>query len=173
MKETKIEIPADCEVDKIETQDGHIVVTFREKKRRLPKSFEEFCRDYDIKVGECRIMSDGLIANNTCRIDRNIIFDSNVLPDLATAEAVIALCQLVQLRNCYNGDFVPDWKDGKQTKFVIAFSNNVISSQYFAYANSEILYFKTKELRDEFLRNFRPLVEKLKPLYGIKEGGEE
>lgn len=35
MKETKIEIPADCEVCKVETQDGHIVVTFREKERNL------------------------------------------------------------------------------------------------------------------------------------------
>lgn len=38
---------------------------------------------------------------------------------------------------------------------------------------SHILYFKTQELRDEFLRNFRDLIEKLKPLYGIKEGGEQ
>lgn len=30
-----------------------------------------------------------------------------------------------------------------------------------------------KETADEFLRYFRPLIEKLKPLYGIKEGGKE
>ena len=125
MKETKLEIPADCEVDKIETQDGHIVVTFKEKDRKLPKSFEEFCRDYDIKVGECRIMADGLIANNTCRIDRNIIFDSNVLPDLATAEAVLALCQLIQLRNAYNGDWVPNWLSNID-KYVIDYKKHEI-----------------------------------------------
>ena len=38
---------------------------------------------------------------------------------------------------------------------------------------SSLLYFKSKELRDEFLQNFRDLIEKLKPLYGIKEGGRE
>lgn len=32
---------------------------------------------------------------------------------------------------------------------------------------------KSIELRDEFLNNFRPLIKKLKPLYGIKKGGEQ
>jgi hypothetical protein len=173
-KERKITAPDGCEIEKVELIDGVAVVTFREKERKLPKTWEEFCEMFPIKKGEAFIDADDQIQEFDYNfVEGRSIYDSTILPDHATAEAVLTLCQLIQLRNAYNGDWVPDWKDGKQTKFVISFANNVIGSQYFAYSNSEILYFKTKELRDEFLKYFRPLIEKLKPLYGIKEGGEE
>lgn len=41
MKETKIEIPAGCEVEKTEIIDGALVVTFKPKEPQLPKSWEE------------------------------------------------------------------------------------------------------------------------------------
>ncbi len=117
MKETKIEIPAGCEVEKIETQDGHVVVTFREKERKLPKTWEEFCEMFPNFVGEYfrdkKIDQVAAIMNGERRTSSN----AELLPDRDTAEAVLALCQLIQLRN------------------------------------------------------FRPLIEKLTPLYGIKEGG--
>lgn len=90
----------------------------------------------------------------------------------ATAEAVLALCQLIQLRNCYNGDWVPDWKDNTD-KYFIVFCYQEARTIELEAAQYSPLYFKSEELRDEFLRNFRDLIEKLKPLYGIKEGGEE
>ena len=96
-----------------------------------------------------------------------------MLPDRATAEAVLALCQLIQLRNAYNGDWVPDWEDDEEDKYIIySYKSRCVEGIYQNTAVSP-LYFKTLELRDEFLRNFRPLIEKLKPLYGIKKGGEE
>ena len=95
--------------------------------------------------------------------------DKNVLPDRATAEAVLTLCQLIQLRNAYNGDWVPDYKTA-DTKFTIEFENNRIVKNT-TKGWPCILVFKSEELCDEFLRCFRPLIEKLKPLYGIKEGG--
>ena len=88
------------------------------------------------------------------------------------SDALIALIKLILLRNCYNGDWVPDWSKGAENKYCIEFAygdicicTNCVSPL--------LLHFKTIDLRDEFLRNFRPLIEKLKPLYGIKEGGEE
>lgn len=98
---------------------------------------------------------------------------SGFTTDRATAEAVLALCQLIQLRNCYNGDWVPDWKDCNEEKYTIGFGKGIICPFERQLISSSPLYFKTEELRDEFLRYFRPLIEKLKPLYGIKEGGEE
>ena len=95
--------------------------------------------------------------------------------DRATAEAVLALCQLIQLRNAYNGDWVPEWK-GYCTncrKYTIEFNGGEIETSRTESLSSSPLYFKTEDLRDEFLRNFRQLIEKLMPLYGIKEGGEE
>jgi len=169
----KFEIPAGYEVDKIETQDGHIVVTFKEKERELPKSWEEFCEMNPIKDGECYIG----ISSNIVEIDepldkRQPEEDCNILPDYATAEAVLALCQLIQLRNCYNGDWVPDWNKN-ETKVVIDFCRDGDLRTFYAQGEVSLLAFKDKETAEEFLRYFRDLIEKLKPLYGIKEGGEE
>lgn len=172
MKETKLEIPADYEVDKVETQDGHIVVTFKKIERLLPKSWKEFCDIFPIKDGESYIQSTGEIEVYLYnRIISRYVKDKNILPDRATAEAVLALCQLIQLRNCYNGDWMPDYKTA-DTKFTIEFDNNRIVKNT-TKGWPCILIFKTEELRNEFLRNFRPLIEKLKPLYGIKKNDNQ
>ena len=177
MNETKIEIPAGCEVEKIETIDGAVVVTFKESKPKLPKSWEEFCDmfpdftgeyfiapEIEEKIGQVVEVMDGQKRTSS---------NAELLPDRATAEAVLALCQLIQLRNCYNGDWIPNWKDQYEQKYTIEIEKcTLLEFQRQTYC-STILYFKSKGLRDEFLRNFRPLIEKLKPLYGIREGNAE
>lgn len=171
MKETKIEIPAGCEVEKVETQDGHVVVTFKEKERKLPKSWEEFCDMFPVKHGEYHIMEDASLYPFRLgeSFERNKSKDITTLQDLATAEAFLALCKLIQLRNAYNGDWVPDWKDKDDIKHTIQFDAGEIHCDTWIGVSASPLYFKTRELRDEFLRNFRALIEKLKPLYGVKE----
>lgn len=173
-KERKITAPEGCEITKVELVDGVAVITFREKERELPKSWEEFCEMHPIQKGECYI-SDSYTPCYLSQQKRKAKYDLNVLPDLATAEAILALCQLIQLRNCYNGDWAPEWK-GYSTncrKYTIEFNGGEIETSRTESLSSSPLYFKTAELRDEFLRYFRLLIEKLKPLYGIKEGGEE
>ena len=172
-KEKIITAPNGCEIEKVELVDGAAVVTFREKKRKLPKSWEEFCETFPIKDGECYVSSSWKIEEYLYHRDiPRAITDKNHLPDRSTAEAVLALCQLIQLRNVYNGDWVPDWTND-ETKWMILFSKNTIETTTCTYVTASELYFKTKELCDEFLLYFRPLIEKLKPLYGIKEGGEK
>ena len=171
-KERKITAPKGCEIEKVEIVDGVAVITFREKEWELPKSWEEFCEMFPIKKGECSLDTWSQIIVAECELDRSNRRDIITFPDRATSEAVLALCQLIQLRNCYNGDWVPDWTNDNETKFVIRFLNNEIY-QTIGYESPTPLYFKTKELRDEFLKYFRQLIEKLKPLYGIKEGGEK
>ena len=173
-KERKITAPEGCEIEKVELIDGVAVVTFKEKERKLPKSWEEFCRmNRNTKVGESGIMTDSSIRTPGFTFQRNVNTDKNLLPDLVTAEAVLALCQLIQLRNAYNGDWIPDWDDENQEKYTIEFMRATTIVDRHAIYSTSPLYFKSKELCDEFLRNFRPLIEKLKPLYGIMEGGEE
>lgn len=173
-KERKITAPKGCEIEKVELVDGVAVVTFQEKERKLPKSWEEFCEMFPVEPREFFINDFSKVSDRTKVGDyRHKDEDKNMLPDRATAEAVLALCQLIQLRNCYNGDWVPDRKDYMQKKYVILFDENELLSVDTNSCESRLLTFKTKELRDEFLRYFRPLIEKLKPLYGIKEGGEE
>lgn len=173
-KERKITAPDGCEIEKVEIVDGVAVVTFKEKERKLPKSWEEFCEMYPIKRGkEYYFNANSDILNDVSdKCVRDEHKDKNLLPDRATAEAFLSLCQLIQLRDCYNGDWVPDWTDFTADKFVIdVYKSDIISSTY--NSATSFLYFKKENLRDEFLRCFRPLIEKLKPLYGIKEGGEE
>lgn len=176
MKETRITVPEGYEVEKIEPIDGAIIVTYKEKERKLPKSWEEFCEMFPDYTGEYFIE-----PNNKDKIGQVLAIDgekrenrnAELLPDRATAEAVLALCQLVQLRNCYNGDWVPNWKDCDEIKYSISFDAEEISCDTWIGMSTSPIYFKSEELRDEFLKYFRDLIEKLKPLYGIKEGGEE
>lgn len=168
-KERKITAPDGCEIEKVEIVDGVAVVTFKKKDRKLPKTWEEFCEMFPIKRDETYILGDSAIASAFGH-KRYGETDKNLLPDRATAEAVLALCQLIQLCNAYNGDWVP--KIGNDDMYIIDFTFGEISEGV-QKCMPEILMFKTSELCDEFLENFRPLIEKLKPLYGIKEGGRK
>lgn len=172
-KERIITAPEECEIEKVEIVDGAAVVTFKEKERKLPKTWEEFCDMFPAKAGEVTITGTSEFSTVTNERMRIKCADRNLLPDHATAEAVLALCQLIQLRNCYNGDWVPDWEDNDEDKYMIYYYKNRCCEDVYQNTVVSPLYFKTQALRDEFLRCFRPLIEKLKPLYGIKEGGEE
>lgn len=184
-KERKITAPEGCKIEKVEIVDGAAVITFKEKERKLPKSWEEFIAMFPMKtpcIFAIRPNTDLDPTQNYLIPYRNRLVEvmEEFTEDRATAEAVLALCQLIQLRNCYNGDWVPDWTDN-ESKFDIDFIEAEIYSGEVRGCGTP-LFFKTKELRDEFLCNFRPLIEKLRPLYGIKEekyikvdkkGGEE
>ena len=177
-KERKITAPEGCEIEKVELLDGVAVNTFKEKERKMPKSWEEFCGlfpmklPYNFAIKKQDLYSDDVVFLNSYNnrlIEEMVKFTG----DSATAEAVLALCQLIQLRNAYNGDWVPDWKDADEEKYIIAYGDCGDIEPWTAYSRCHLLAFKTEELRDEFLRYFRPLIEKLKPLYGIREGGEK
>ena len=177
-KERKITAPEGCEIEKVELVDGVAVVTFREKERKLPKTWEEFCEmfpmklPYNFAIKKHDLYQDDLMFLQS--YDNRLIEEiEKFTGDRATAEAVLALCQLIQLRDCYNGDWVPDWKDLTEQKFVIEFTalSDDFITRKIKYQHTSLLFFKSKELCDEFLRNFRDLIEKLKPLYSIKEGG--
>lgn len=172
MKEIKITVPDDYDIIQPASITGDTInIVLQKREKLLPKSWEEFCEMFPIQCDERFINDISEIRKVIKREYRAEKSDKNLLPNKATAEAVRALCQLIQLRNCYNGDWVPDWNN-ESDKFMIGFYNSDILTWVTKYTAS-FLYFKTKELRDEFLRCFRDLIEKLKPLYGIKEGGGE
>ncbi len=87
----------------------------------------------------------------------------NVWPTKAEAEACLALSQLCQWRNRYNEEWKPNWNDCFEKKYTITFFDNTI---HVSHSNCThcILYFKTKEIRDRFLEDFRELIEIAKPL---------
>lgn len=174
MEKHEIKIPEGCEVDTITTEGGSVVVTFKAKERKLPKNWEQFCETHPITSKDCFINDNSVLLDDMFDEERDWKEDRNLLPDRATAEAVLALCQLIQLRDCYNQGWVPDWNDEDEKKCMIILKAGepIQIAPFYTMAYSP-LYFKTNELRDQFLGNFRDLIEKLRPLYGIKEGGQE
>lgn len=167
-KERIINAPEGCEIEKVEIVDGAAVVTFKEKERLLPKSWEEFCEMFPIKKREAYFSTYCSVKQYDCNYNYRAVEDKMTLPDRATAEAVLALCQLIQLRNAYNGDWEPEWS---RANCNICYSDwNECFEVGVNVGITEILFFKSEELAEMFLSNFKDIIEKLKPLYGIKEG---
>ena len=153
-KELKIEVPAGYEIDKEKSTFEKIV--FKKIERELPKSWEElkvvegFYIDEDSHIHDCP-MVDVLRKNK------------NVFPTEEEAEACLALAQLCQLRDAYNDGWKPDWEDTNEQKYVIIIHTGRIQVETF-FSIQHLLTFKTEELRDKFLENFRDLIETAKPL---------
>lgn len=140
-----------------EWSDGRI-------RMKLPKTWEEFCEVYPLREKEYYIDNTSNIceAYNCGTMRRNSIVDKNLLPDKETTEAILALLQLIQLRDCYNDGWKPDWKNN-DNKYCIERANDYITT-CIRSIGGRILAFKTAELRDQFLENFRDLIEVAKPL---------
>lgn len=153
MKTLKIYIPDGYEIDKELSTFENIV--FKEIKKELPKSWEEleglegFFVDPKSRIG---------IASYWSPIEDY----KKVFATKEQAEASIALAQLSQLSEVYRDGWKPDWEDGK-LKYIIRFVNNEINKDSF-YGNASFLSFQSAEIRDEFLNNFRDLIETAKPL---------
>ena len=88
--------------------------------------------------------------------------DKNVFATKEQAEAAIALAQLSQLREVYRQGWKPDWNDD-QMKYCIDHLRNGLGG-YATRSFLNFLSFQSPEIRDEFLENFRDLIEKAKPL---------
>ena len=128
----------------------------------LPNTWEEFCDNYPRSVGESWINSLTTIMPETHTRYRSFIDDRNIFPNKETAEAMLALCQLIQLRDCYNQGWKPNYKDSTDKYTIDVCENCIITmavSQYQA-----ILVFKTAELRNKFFDNFQDLLETAKEL---------
>lgn len=70
------------------------------------------------------------------------------------AKSALAYAQLTQLMALpeYNGNWVPDWSDDCEEKYIIKRVRNSIESYIFSNAHHHIS-FKSKEIRDKFLDN--------------------
>ena len=152
----------------IEVPEGHKAVYNKDTQKiemvkvNLPKSWEEFCENNPIRWGET------IIYNNSKEIMALGVGDNrdssikNILPNKETAEAFLALMQLVQLRDCYRQGWKPDWIMGGYNA-VITHGRHSLTSDY-NYWGNRILSFQTEGICYEFMENFRDLIEKAKEL---------
>ena len=152
----------------IEIPDGYTLVKVSDTEykavKELPNTWEEFCKNY-------RVSTESEVYINGCsdirhpeRKNRRAELDKNFLPNYEYAEAILALCQLIQLRDCYNDGWKPDWEERIEKKYVISFIVKKWTDSWSAQ-DACMFSFKSKELRDKFLENFRDLLDKIKPLY--------
>lgn len=137
-----------------------------EKQNELPKTWEEFCAKYPVKEKETFINSDSNIVglndyvpNRTFRLCGG---DKNLCTSKQEAEAFLALMQLRQLRKAYVKDWESDWCD-----YTNKFNILVEHDQFIIYNATHCqrsLSFPTQKLAEQFLTNFKDLLEIAKPL---------
>lgn len=153
MKQTiEIEVPNG---KKAIWKDNKII--FEDIKPQLPKTWEEFCKLNPTTETEYFFDNncDLTPAGKGTRREEN---DRNILPNKQAAEAHLALIQLHQLRNCYRQGWLPDWNDGRQDKYAIISFEDKYEITKFNF-NSRFLTFQDEITANEFLINFRKLIE--------------
>lgn len=152
-KEMKIQVPEGYEIDRENSTFENIV--FKKVENELPKSWEDL---YEVGGWFVDFQSK-VVTSGSMRTADSV---KNRFPTKEEAEACIALAQLCQLRDRYNDGWKPDWKKDND-KYTIIYSSDKIDTSFSVYSQ-RILSFKTVELRDKFLENFRGLIETAKPL---------
>ena len=157
----KIIPPEGYEVD--EKNSTFECIKFKPIKSQFPKTWEEFCETHPVKPGECYIGS-GAYSDITKINHENIrkALPMTMLPSLEDAKAMLALCQLIQLRDCYNDGWQPDWNEEYNKWCIEVFRGKIDTATHTVAAR--VLAFKSRELMDEFFENFKDLIETAKPL---------
>ena len=139
-------------------------VIFEDIKPQLPKTWEEFCEQNNIKKSEYYLDATSCIIlipdGKRCSSS-----DRNLLPSKEAAEQHLALMQLHQLRDCYRQGWVPDLADGS-TKYCIEryYDSDTRSIKHQVVSlsrTSTFLSFPTNKLAEEFLTNFHDLIKQV------------
>lgn len=159
-KEFKVEIPEGYEIDK--ENSSFELIKFKKIEKKLPKTWKEFCKTHPREIGEAWIAIDSRIKINSYTYERSDTEDRNIWPNENYAKAALALCQLIKLRDYYNDGWKPDWTDNNDKYTIVPYKNTLNRDSNLAYRR--ILTFKTAKLRNQFLENFRDLIETAKPL---------
>jgi hypothetical protein len=154
-----IEVPEGCVIDTENSTATKLVfkkVEVQEKKpKALPKTWEEIERikgwfvTGDSKLGEVSVLPT-YDARNTFETKEQAL-------------ASIALAQLSILRDIYRQGWVPDWTDHSYEKFSITPINDDYKI-YPRWYDNHFLSFQSQEIAEEFLENFRDLIEQARPL---------
>lgn len=160
-KEFKVEVPDGYQIDK--ENSTFEVIKFKPIEYKLPKTWEEYCEMHEVQIGESWISARCEECEILETIPRDCEHDKDLLPNVIYSKAILALCQLIQLINYYNDGWVPNWNDASCQKYCIEINYGSIICTMNA-VNQRILAFKTQELRDEFVKNFKDLIEIAKPL---------
>lgn len=153
MNTLKINVPEGFEIDKDKSTFEEIV--FKPIKKDLPKTWEDL---KSVKGWWVTEQANLNTANSNAEKG-----NENVFVTKEQAKAAIALAQLSQLREVYRQGWVPDWKNSGVAKYSITKIKYEIDTVNI-YNSAHFLSFQSEEVRDEFLRNFKDLIEEASPL---------
>lgn len=166
MKEIKIDIPNEYEIDKKNSTFERII--FKKKENTKPRSWKEYCikqvannkSGYYINDGDCcfnKISWDGCSRVNHWR---------NVLPSKELAEAFLAMMQLISLRQAWVDNWEPNYYMNMASNWGIEYEPNlgVFSIENHCRTSGGGLTFPTKEIAEDFINCFKDLLEVAKPL---------
>ena len=129
------------------------------EKKKLPKTWEEFCKNYPRKKDEAYFD----MGSQICIFSQDYEYrtedtDKDIMPSKQAAEAHLALMQLHQLRDAWREGWVPDWNDGGQKKYVIAYDKGEFEIWQY-HTVSRFLAFQDEKRADEFKDCFIDLIK--------------
>ena len=150
--EITIEVP---DGKKAVWKDGKVV--FEDIVSGLPRTWMEFCDGHPLTADECYIGETCAIIYSDKGTWRSFLTDANWLPSEQAARQHLALMKLHQLRDCYRQGWVPAWKS-REEKYCVSNYGNGYDVEYSETAPF-FLAFQSKEIAEEFLSNFRDLIE--------------
>ena len=145
-------------------KDGKVV--FEDIESQLPKTWQEYCDRTMIDENEV-VIFDGYLDRPTViqkgfiREPRDSFKHKMLLPSEEVARQFVALMQLYRLRDCYRQGWEPDWEDDS-CKYTIVQKVTIKGTQHIVacYRMTPcFLSFPTYKLAEEFLTNFRDLIE--------------
>ena len=143
--------------------DGKKTLLSDETVKELKKTLKEpeLPTEWEDLIGK-----HGFYVDNRSEIDSDYIdgkYDKNIFPTAKEAEACLALSQLCMLRDAYNGESLKDWliNQGADYHCVEVKKDH---GQSIINQKVTLLSFKTKELAEKFIDNFKDLIEQAKPL---------
>lgn len=153
MNTLKINVPEGFEIDKDKSTFEEIV--FKPIKKELPKTWG------DLKeIKGFWVSSHSNIQKFSAYIS---ITHRNIFSTEEQAKASIALAQLSQLREVYRQGWEPDWNHAGQMKHCIIKLDGKIDSTML-WRSAHFLSFQSAQVRDQFLQNFKDLIEEASPL---------
>ena len=136
-----------------EEQRNELVKQLKEMefKKELPKSWEELIEITGYWVDDDSDINKKLWSGVCLKIDKNIFKTEK------QAKKALAMAQLSQLMAVYNDGWEPDWGDEVSCKYTIQRDSSNIVTDIWRHGY-KFLAFKSREIRDEFLKNFKPLI---------------
>ena len=149
-------IPEGYEIDREKSNELQIV--FKKIEDNRVRSWDEYCKkikgksSYYVDNVDYKIISSQF--ESTPFLEE---FDNKV-----DAEAFAALGKLLKLRKDWIGDWKPDWTDSDPKFTIIIEGGRIVAGANKIAGRS--MSFPTMEMRDDFYKSFKHLLEIAKPL---------